>query len=344
MPLTSLSQLPDLGGRFLQVADQVRPQRQPYYTKNGLDFLRYVALGGSSGRAGLWLQLVLARSAYWQSDHATADLAAAVGADRFGTIDGTGSGLIPFVNFFGHSSGLAIVIAYAGTTEVSQWLSYGILFDQVVHSPLPGRVYDALGHIFDLTWPLVRGKINEFNSRADVIFVGHSLGGALADMSAHALLSERGYRPRGVFTYGAPRIGNKDYADAMANWLDRVVLDGDPITDIPPPIFRRGLMSGPIINLAGPPIPITYQHSNCCRTAIGADHKPVSDVAGPRYENVMSLSEINLAFSLDGLSTRHGSAAYDSALYPWLIGGMTETDWFAAVKAVSADRKVSTGY
>jgi predicted lipase len=76
-----------------------------------------------------------------------------------------------------------------------------------------------------------------------VVFTGHSLGGALATLSAvdfHQLL---GFGNRiSVYTYGQPRLGNTSWANYLdrlpfANRIYRLVKAGDPISHLPPSSF-----------------------------------------------------------------------------------------------------------
>lgn len=65
---------------------------------------------------------------------------------------------------------------------------------------------------------------------------GHSLGGALATLFA-AHLHILNYQVDTFYTYGSPRIGNSDFADAVSLALphhNRIVNDNDMVTHVPP--------------------------------------------------------------------------------------------------------------
>ena len=79
------------------------------------------------------------------------------------------------------------------------------------------------------------------NSRLFVC--GHSLGGALALITADRLAAEGGMPPiRGVFTYGAPRVGDEQFANAysqsrVGQMTNMWMATGDPVTRVAPHSF-----------------------------------------------------------------------------------------------------------
>jgi hypothetical protein len=69
--------------------------------------------------------------------------------------------------------------------------------------------------------------------------VGHSLGGALANLAALAL-SNRGFVIYGLFTFGAPRVGWRSFAKRFKKLIHRsaqFVNANDLVPKIPPPVF-----------------------------------------------------------------------------------------------------------
>lgn len=325
----------------MQLADGFKPR--PFYRASDFDFHAYCRQGGSTGPGGLWLQLLMTRAAYPGTLSRIADIATALGCDQSGLIDGTGSGLVPAVAYYGLSSGLALCLAFAGTSEVSQWLSYLHSRDQAEYPSLGGKVFGALGDIGELVWPKVRDFLAGWNTDVFLILAGHSLGGAMVEIVRRKLWAERHQTKADAYTYACPRVGNREFADYSIGYLNRVVLEGDPVCDLPPPVFTRQLVSGALGRTTSV-VPTQYRHGNCQRVQISTDHRPESDQTGPRYENHIPLSEINLALSLDGFSARHGTAAYERALSPWIERKMRETAWFSAAAAASDELFAATGY
>lgn len=83
-------------------------------------------------------------------------------------------------------------------------------------------------------------QLRKTNPDYQIVAVGHSLGGALATLTA-ARLRATGLKVR-LFTYGAPRIGDV----ALSNWISesgenyRVTRLSDPVPRVPPTAFGYG--------------------------------------------------------------------------------------------------------
>lgn len=79
----------------------------------------------------------------------------------------------------------------------------------------------------------------------EIIFTGHSLGGAMANFGAYTYINRRENKKEGftlpdvsLITFGAPRVGNKNFADFMnkpgnLKWNYRVIYGKDPVTGVP---------------------------------------------------------------------------------------------------------------
>lgn len=79
------------------------------------------------------------------------------------------------------------------------------------------------------------------NPKRKIYFVGHSLGGAMAEISAKSLADQypkTAKRIAGVVTFGAPKIGNQAYVDSyntqLKNKTIRVRNKYDPVPSMPP--------------------------------------------------------------------------------------------------------------
>ena len=85
---------------------------------------------------------------------------------------------------------------------------------------------------------LFREKVIEYvdmHPDKDIHVVGHSLGGALATLASFDIASTLD-REVNTITFGAPRVGTKDFRDAFENLpinLYRVVVANDPIARVP---------------------------------------------------------------------------------------------------------------
>ncbi len=105
-----------------------------------------------------------------------------------------------------------VVAVFRGTDEAADWLDNL----NVVRVPGPfGEVHAGFhGALMDV-WPDMRRAIrnvrNADSVRRPLWLTGHSLGGALATLAASRLVDDD--EPFfGVYTYGAPRCGDKEFA------------------------------------------------------------------------------------------------------------------------------------
>jgi hypothetical protein len=67
-------------------------------------------------------------------------------------------------------------------------------------------------------------------SKRTVWFTGHSLGAALATLAADAYA-----RTNGAYTFGSPRVGNKEFAEDFTVSAYRFVNNNDIVPRVPPP-------------------------------------------------------------------------------------------------------------
>ncbi|MEM9065875.1 MAG: lipase family protein [Planctomycetota bacterium] len=88
------------------------------------------------------------------------------------------------------------------------------------------------------SFPQVRRMVREVMGRdfRPIYCCGHSLGGAVATVTALRLLRQAGQDVRGLYTYGMPRVGNAAFAGLVNNdiaekhrWVNRC----DPVPNVP---------------------------------------------------------------------------------------------------------------
>ncbi len=110
--------------------------------------------------------------------------------------------------------------------------------------PRPGwgagvAVHPGFGEALDLVHGGIRDRVVEVLTPERHLFVtGHSLGGALATLFAYRAAAEDGLAVQGVYTFGAPRVGNVPFAqhyEALLGprtnrWQNR----SDPAPAVPP--------------------------------------------------------------------------------------------------------------
>ena len=129
-----------------------------------------------------------------------------------------------------------ILAAFRGTEALPDWLTNL----QAVKDPGPWRnteVHEGFQDAF-MAAALKIGEIIGRERRKQQVWVtGHSLGGALAVLLA-ATLKENKIPVHGLYTFGAPRVGDKEFAKQLntslrgqAHW--RVVNEGDLVPHVP---------------------------------------------------------------------------------------------------------------
>ena len=96
-----------------------------------------------------------------------------------------------------------------------------------------GRVHRGFKQEVDDLWPALEAEIA--SETRTLWFTGHSLGGAMATISAgRCFLAHIPATPKGVYTYGAPRVGTKRYINNVDVDLTRWVNNNDIVPRVPP--------------------------------------------------------------------------------------------------------------
>jgi len=136
-----------------------------------------------------------------------------------------------------------LVVAFRGTFYPEQWV------EQIVGSltgmedfAIGGEVLRYNGHAHEQMYPCVKSIVQEQlnkNPNLRVSITGHSLGGSHATLTASHLIFDGvvAQSKLDLYTFGAPRVGDRDFADAfdriVANsW--RVTIKKDPYPQVVP--------------------------------------------------------------------------------------------------------------
>ncbi|KAI1469729.1 alpha/beta-hydrolase [Daldinia caldariorum] len=131
-----------------------------------------------------------------------------------------------------------IVVSIRGTHSIRNWIA------DLSFVPLPCHLVDGcLMHTgFHVSWKEIEDKLlkgvaaaKKANPSYEIIFTGHSLGGAVATVAA-GYAREKGYK-LDLYTYGSPRVGNKalvDFITAQPGGEYRVTHSDDPVPRLPP--------------------------------------------------------------------------------------------------------------
>jgi triacylglycerol lipase len=96
-----------------------------------------------------------------------------------------------------------------------------------------GKVHRGFKSALDEVWKDLEGHIRMLKQRGCTIWMtGHSLGAALATLAAH-----RFGDVQGVYTFGGPRVGNKDFKNCYSVQTYRFVNGHDIVCFLPPQGF-----------------------------------------------------------------------------------------------------------
>lgn len=128
--------------------------------------------------------------------------------------------------------GAFTVVVFRGTSELRDWL----VNLQVAPTRWPGggRVHRGFLRALLRVWRPLRLRLRQ--CPGPLFATGHSLGGALATLAGAAL------RPHAIYSFGAPRVGDAAFANALAAPLHRVVHGSDLVPELPP--------AGPLLQFA----------------------------------------------------------------------------------------------
>jgi triacylglycerol lipase len=133
-----------------------------------------------------------------------------------------------------------IIIIFRGTEpkSVQDWLTNA----QVLKTQAcGGRIHSGFWQSTQAIWAELEGEIRrirgEFPTPPPLFLTGHSLGGALAMLTASEL-QRLEHKVDGVYTFGAPRIGDRHFAmqynRRLYDQTFRLVNHRDIVTQLPP--------------------------------------------------------------------------------------------------------------
>ncbi len=118
-----------------------------------------------------------------------------------------------------------VAVIFRGTHEVRNWMAN--LDAMPVDWPRGGKVHRGFRDALQVIWDDLHLEISSL--QVPLFYAGHSLGGALATL-AHASLPASC-----VYTFGAPKVGNRDfYRSLRTDCLHRVVNGKDVVPSLPP--------------------------------------------------------------------------------------------------------------
>ncbi len=122
-----------------------------------------------------------------------------------------------------------IVLAFRGMQNVNN-LEYALKIEPEADGSMCGKAHCGFLTSFNRVWPLIAPILD---STKKVWATGHSLGGALAAIAAVRAARREGPNLDGLFTFGQPRIGNREYVSGLGTDSYRWVNHHDPVPSLP---------------------------------------------------------------------------------------------------------------
>jgi hypothetical protein len=104
--------------------------------------------------------------------------------------------------------------------------------------PSPDDLHTGFQKAVETVWPVIQAAIaNRATPAEPLFFTGHSLGGALAILSAARAAQQPNVQKTVVYTFGSPRTGGQAFFDsyALGDSTFRLVDGTDIVPTVPPP-------------------------------------------------------------------------------------------------------------
>lgn len=133
------------------------------------------------------------------------------------------------------------ILAFRGTETLRDWIKN----INVPLMPFPGggRVHAGFMRGLNAVWPEIEQALQGVS--CPLYFTGHSLGAALATIAAAR------HRPRALYTFGSPQLGDVAFAGAVRCPAYRIVHSTDVVPTVPGEAFEYGHV-GTHIHITGP--------------------------------------------------------------------------------------------
>ena len=125
------------------------------------------------------------------------------------------------------------IIVFEGTTTSAQTWEYCTSPLNVAVGVFPGKILQGFYSVFQTVWPKVEALLQDIGKRK-VVFIGHSLGAAMAALSSYQWEKYSKENFHCCVTFGCPRIGNGEWVHGLDFAWYRVSNDIDPVTHVPP--------------------------------------------------------------------------------------------------------------
>ena len=126
-----------------------------------------------------------------------------------------------------------VALAFRGTEATSLQDIKADVSANFVSCESGGRVHSGFNCAYEQVAADIQAKLRSEEYAGLPLFItGHSLGGALATIAAKRIQHRAGIAA--CYTFGAPRVGDEDWAEGMRTIVYRIVNAADCVTMLPP--------------------------------------------------------------------------------------------------------------
>ena len=132
----------------------------------------------------------------------------------------------------------SMFVTYQGSKEIMDWFANAYFIQRDAQYGVSGRVHQGFATVLDVEWSEILNTIELFWRPGQKVWTsGHSLGAALATLTAARLVDE-GFDVAPLYTHASPRVGDNEFANALYAGLGekhfRFVHGLDLIPHLPP--------------------------------------------------------------------------------------------------------------
>jgi pimeloyl-ACP methyl ester carboxylesterase len=273
----------------------------------------------------LYVAAVLAEMAYvHQEPELIRAMGAFLGYDNFQWIQTPGN---LTVNFLVGAAPNGIVVAFSGTETFTQIITYcAALFNEFVPSDFPFSVHKGFYEIWTRTQNQLNAAIPANCLHAPITLIGHSLGGAIAQLWAYRFFRNFQYPVVNLITFGSPAIGARASAALVGQIPRTMVRYINDLMPFLPPNFSFAPRLGLVPAL---PIVLFFEYSRIQpqltlkpRLDYALEEFPFNEWDWRRAGRVIQ-AMVNPGYSashgveLSAIATDH---AMRTAYLPWLVG------------------------
>lgn len=218
-----------------------------------------------------------------------------------------------------------------GTTAPAQYVGAVAGAAAIPIPPWPGRVHTFFATVAAAVWAFIEPLLIAADP-PKVVYMGHSLGGAVALLLA---TRPQAWRVAGVWSIGAPRVGDGTFVAAVALPCERYTTPGDPVPMLPPSL-------NPLVNASLWPgfgqLVAAYQHTGVRRELYPNGTSSVRP-DGPTWDQaadyLLAVAQAGGDWTAAHASTNYACTIRRAIPLPWAVG---EPEWpgIDAIDAVYA--------